>query len=111
MGSVFATCFAVLLAAAGSVHAAQRGPADDPSPGYPARPIRLIVPFPPGGSNDIMGRYFGHYLTERFGRQVVIDNRGGADGIIGTEIVARSQPDGYTLLVISSRFRTCVPAN
>jgi tripartite-type tricarboxylate transporter receptor subunit TctC len=102
MGSVLATCFGVLLAAAGSVHAAQGGPADDPSPGYPARPIRLIVPFPPGGSNDIMGRYFGHYLTERFGRQVVIDNRGGADGIIGTEIAARSQPDGYTLLVISA---------
>ena len=72
--------FAVLLAAAGSVHAAQRGPSDDPGPGYPARPIRIIVPFPPGGSNDIMGRYFGHYLTERFGRPVMIDNRGGADG-------------------------------
>ncbi len=102
MGSGYAACCAVLLAAAASVQAAQGAPADDPAPGYPARPIRLIVPFPPGGSNDIMGRYFGHYLTERFGRQVVIDNRGGADGIIGTEIAARSQPDGYTLLVISA---------
>ena len=69
---------------------------------YPTKPIRMIVPFPPGGSNDIMGRYFGNYLTERFGRQVVMDNRAGADGIIGTEIVARAQPDGYTLLVASA---------
>jgi tripartite-type tricarboxylate transporter receptor subunit TctC len=93
----------VLLAAAGSVHAAQRGAAD-PAPGYPGRPIRLMVPFPPGGSNDIMARYFAHYLTERFERQVVIDNRAGADGIIGTEIVARSQPDGHTLLLVSAAF-------
>ena len=69
---------------------------------YPARNIRMIVPFPPGGSNDIMGRYFAHYLTDRFGKQVVLDNRPGADGIIGTEIVARAQPDGYTLLVASA---------
>ena len=74
----------------------------DAVPGYPARPIRMIVPFPPGGSNDIMGRYVAHYLTERLGRQVVLDNRPGADGIIGTEIVARAQPDGYTLLVASA---------
>jgi tripartite-type tricarboxylate transporter receptor subunit TctC len=71
--------------------------AADSAPGYPARPIRMIVPFPPGGSNDIMGRYFGNYLTERLGRQVVMDNRAGADGIIGTEIVARSQPDELRL--------------
>ena len=60
----------------------------------------MIVPFPPGGSNDIMGRYIGHYFTERLGRQVVMDNRPGADGIIGTDIVARSAPDGYTFLMI-----------
>jgi tripartite-type tricarboxylate transporter receptor subunit TctC len=69
---------------------------------YPARPIRMIVPFPPGGSNDIMGRYYAHYLTERLGKQVVLDNRPGADGIIGTEIVSRAAPDGYTLLVASA---------
>ncbi len=88
----------LLLAAAGTGWAQ---PAD-PAPGYPARPIRMIVPFPPGGSNDIMGRYFAQYLTERLGKQVVLDNRAGADGIIGTEIVARAAPDGYTLLVASA---------
>jgi tripartite-type tricarboxylate transporter receptor subunit TctC len=69
---------------------------------YPTRPVRMIVPFPPGGSNDIMGRYFAQYLTERVGRSVVLDNRPGADGIIGTEIVSRAAPDGYTLLVASA---------
>ena len=94
----FAVCVTALLAAAGGAHAA------DPAPGYPARPIRFMVPFPPGGSNDIMARYFANYLTERFGKQVVIDNRAGADGMIGTEIVARSAPDGYTLLLASAAF-------
>ena len=71
---------------------------------WPARPIRLIVPFPPGGSNDILGRIVAARLGERLGQQVVVDNRGGADGIIGADIVAKSQPDGYTLLVISTSF-------
>ena len=102
MRSSFAICFAVLFATAGNVYAAQSGVPADPAPGYPARPIRMIVPFPPGGSNDIMGRYFAQYLTERLGRHVVLDNRPGADGIIGTEIVARAPPDGYTLLVASA---------
>ena len=104
MKSVMAICFAALLAAAGSGHAAQGGAATEPGAGYPARPIRLIVPFPPGGSNDILGRYVAQYLTERVGRQVIVDNRAGADGIIGTEIAARSQPDGYTLLFASAAF-------
>src|SRR5262245_3584840 len=69
---------------------------------YPTRPVRLLVPFPPGGSNDIMARYFGQYLTERLGQSVVIDNRGGAEGIIATDIVAHSRPDGYTLLFVSA---------
>ena len=68
---------------------------------YPARPVRLIVPFPPGGSNDIVGRVIGQQLGERLGKPLVIDNRGGAGGTIGTEIAVRAQPDGYTLLIIS----------
>lgn len=66
---------------------------------YPAKPIRLIVPYPPGGPNDIFGRMMAQKLSEAFGQQVIADNRGGASGIIGTELVARAAPDGYTLLL------------
>jgi len=68
---------------------------------YPSRPLRMIVPFAPGGSNDIVARLIGHKFAERFGQQVVIDNRGGASGIIGTDIAAKAAPDGYTLLMMS----------
>src|SRR6266567_6918311 len=69
---------------------------------YPTKPVRLIIPFPPGGSNDVVGRLFATHLSERLGKQVVVDNRGaGAGGIVGTEIVANSPHDGYTLLIIS----------
>jgi tripartite-type tricarboxylate transporter receptor subunit TctC len=71
------------------------------SQAYPTRPIRLIVPFPPGGSNDIVARLIGAHLTERLGKSVVVDNRGGAGGRIGYETAAASLPDGHTLLVIS----------
>jgi len=66
---------------------------------YPTRPVRLIVPFAPGGSVDAVGRLVGQRLTESLGQAVVIDNRGGAGGVIGSEIAARSTPDGYTLLL------------
>lgn len=65
---------------------------------YPTKPIRLVVAFPPGGPADIGMRIIGQKLQERVGQQVVIDNRAGAGGIIGTELVAKSKPDGYTLL-------------
>jgi tripartite-type tricarboxylate transporter receptor subunit TctC len=68
---------------------------------YPTRPIRLIVPFPPGGSNDIVARLIGAHLTERLGKSVVVDNRGGAGGRIGYETAAASLPDGHTLLIVS----------
>jgi len=64
---------------------------------FPSRPIRLIVGFAPGGNTDTVARVVGHKLAERLGTQVVIDNRGGAGGTIGTEIAARATPDGYTL--------------
>jgi tripartite-type tricarboxylate transporter receptor subunit TctC len=69
---------------------------------YPTKPVRLIVPFPPGGANDIVARIVGQRLHERWGRPVVIDNRGGAGGNIGTEIGARAAPDGYTLTIGST---------
>ncbi len=69
---------------------------------YPAKPIRMVVGFPPGGGNDAMGRLFGQKYAERFGQSVVIDNRPGAGGNLAAELVAKAVPDGHTLLVISS---------
>src|SRR5258706_7280564 len=68
---------------------------------YPDKAVRLIVPFPPGGSNDVVGRYMGAQLAERLGQTIVIDNRGGAGGMIGINAAAKSAPDGYTLLLVS----------
>src|SRR4026208_2203231 len=65
--------------------------------GYPDKPVRLIVPFPPGGSHAVGGRYMGAQLSERLGQTVIIDNRGGAGGTIGINAAAKSAPDGYTL--------------
>jgi tripartite-type tricarboxylate transporter receptor subunit TctC len=67
-------------------------------PVYPAKPIRMVVPFPPGGTTDILARVAGQKITEATGQQVIVDNRPGAGGNIGTEIVARAPADGYTLL-------------
>lgn len=69
------------------------------APSYPDRPVRIIVPFPPGGANDIVARIAGQKLTERWGKPAVIDNRAGAGGNIGTELGARATPDGHTLLM------------
>ncbi len=66
---------------------------------YPSRPIRLVVPFVAGGSTDLVARVVGQKMAEQWGKQVVIDNRAGANGIIGMEIVARAAPDGYTLVL------------
>jgi tripartite-type tricarboxylate transporter receptor subunit TctC len=74
--------------------------------GYPAGPVRVIVPFPPGGGVDAMGRLVGQKLSEALGKPVVIDNRAGANGMIGSEAVARSPKDGYTLLVNGANFVT-----
>lgn len=68
---------------------------------YPAKPIRMIIPFPPGGGSDVAGRVVASALSERLGRQVIVDNRPGAGGIIGTELAANAQKDGYTLLMVS----------
>lgn len=66
----------------------------------PNRPVRLVIPFPPGGATDVIGRIVAQRLGERLGQQMVIDNRGGANAIIGSEIVARAAPDGYTILLV-----------
>jgi tripartite-type tricarboxylate transporter receptor subunit TctC len=98
MSRNFGVCAAIAaLTLPGAAGAAGAAATDS----YPTRSIRLIVPFPPGGSNDIVGRVIGQQLGERLGKPVVIDNRGGAGGLIGTETAVHAQPDGYTLLVIS----------
>ncbi len=74
-----------------------RAPAQDSAQGFPQRPLRTIVQFPPGGSTDIVGRIVSAALSEVLGQQVIVDNRGGAAGNIGAEIAARATPDGYTL--------------
>jgi tripartite-type tricarboxylate transporter receptor subunit TctC len=68
---------------------------------YPNRPVRIVVPFPPGGFNDIVARLIGAQLTERLGKQFIIDNRSGAGGTIAGEIVANAPKDGHTLLIVS----------
>src|SRR5438094_10341090 len=69
---------------------------------YPSRPVRMIVPFPPAGSSDILARLIGPWLSDRLGQPVVIENRPGAATNIGTEMVVRAPPDGYTLLLIGA---------
>jgi len=67
---------------------------------YPNRPVRMIVPFPPGGTVDVVARVVSPALSERLGQPIVIDNRGGANAIIGTDLAAKAPPDGYTLLIV-----------
>jgi tripartite-type tricarboxylate transporter receptor subunit TctC len=71
---------------------------------YPSRPVRMIIPFPPGGNVDVFGRVLLRYVEKELGQPVVIDNRGGANGILGADIVAHAAPDGYTMLDTSFAF-------
>ena len=76
---------------------------------YPSRAIRIIVPFPPGGLNDNVARIVGPFLSQKLGQPVIVENKSGASGIIGTDAVAKAAPDGYTLAVVASS-HTVVPA-
>jgi tripartite-type tricarboxylate transporter receptor subunit TctC len=92
-----------MFVVAGAALAAQ--PAD-----YPSKPVRFVVPFAPGGSQDVIARLFAQKLTESLGQQVVTDNRGGAAGLIAAELVARAPKDGYTMLLASAAQISIAPA-
>src|SRR6202166_4038701 len=92
--AIFRMLLAASLAAVLSVAAL----ADD----YPSRPIMLVVPYPPGGGNDVIGRIVAGRMSATLGQQIMVENRGGAGGTIATRQVARAAPDGYTLLVATS---------
>ena len=97
---------AILLVATATLFGAPGAQAQ----GFPDRPLRLIVPYPPGGNTDILARTVGQRLTELWGKPVIVDNRGGANGIIASEISARSSPDGHTIFVGSTRELSINPA-
>jgi tripartite-type tricarboxylate transporter receptor subunit TctC len=98
----YAGVLGILLAALSGMAMAQSA--------YPVKPIRLIVAFPPGGSTDIIARLVAQRLSERLGQQVIVDNRGGAGGTIGTEIAARAGADGYTLTMGTTSTHVIAPA-
>ncbi len=77
---------------------------------WPAKPVRMVVPWPPGGANDILGRELAEHMTRLLGQQVIVDNRGGANGVIGAEAVARAVPDGYTFMMHSLTSHATNPA-
>ena len=97
----------ILIVVATAVLALSASPAD--AQNYPARPVRVVVPFSPGGATDIVTRIVAQRLTEAWGQQVVVDNRAGAAGNIGGDIVAKAAPDGYTLLMTSGSIVTANP--
>ena len=89
-----AACLVALLAATLPAHAQ----------GYPSRPVRLVVPFPPGGTSDVLARMLQPKFAEFMGQPIIVDNKGGAAGAIGTADVARAAPDGYTLLIVADPY-------
>ena len=99
-------CIAMMVFEAGRPASAQGGAAA----GWPKQPIKIVIGFPPGGGNDILARVFAQKMSERLGQPVVIENKPGASGFIAAEIVARSAPDGYTLLLGPSGTLTFAPA-
>ena len=90
----------------GGSEAAAQSSSMDPGQGYPSKPIRIVVPFAPGGGTDILTRIMVPSLNESLKQQLIVDNRPGAGSQIGTEIVAKAPPDGYTMLMVDTAFMT-----
>jgi tripartite-type tricarboxylate transporter receptor subunit TctC len=102
---LIAICIGVASAAIGVIAGAASTEAD-----FPARPVRMLIPYPPGGGLDLPGRAVGEKFAQQTGRQLVIDNRGGAGGLIAGEISANANPDGYTLILASNGQISIAPA-
>ena len=90
----------LLTTACLGILSAGQASAQDATAGYPKKPIRIIVPFPAGGTSDVLARMVGQKLNEAWGQPVIVENRAGANGNIGADLVAKSEPDGYTLLLM-----------
>jgi tripartite-type tricarboxylate transporter receptor subunit TctC len=97
-------CLRAMILLGGLVAAAASAYAQTPSATFPTKPVRIVVPLAPGGSTDVLARLVASKLSEVWGQQVIVDNRGGGGTMIGTEIVARAPADGYTLLMVTSAF-------
>jgi tripartite-type tricarboxylate transporter receptor subunit TctC len=98
---------AAALAPAGrGTRAQQSAPAAPPAPDFPRQPVRVVVPYPAGGTTDLLARLFGRRMTETLGQPVVVENRGGGGGSIGADVVAKAAPDGHTLLLHNVTFPT-----
>lgn len=108
--SVRAHSFAVISAAVSMLVIGGMNVMPAVAQNYPAKPVRMVVPWPPGGANDIIGRELAEHMTRLLGQQVIVDNRGGANGVIGAEAVARAAPDGYTIMVHSLTSHATNPA-
>src|SRR5438552_3231329 len=88
---------ALVLIACGGSATAQQNPSTGSGRGWPTKPVRMIVPFTPGAASDVLGRILAERLSEIYGQQFVIDNRPGAGGLIGSELLKNAAPDGYTI--------------
>src|SRR5262245_11212601 len=96
------TRLALALAAMAAITTSAQAQDASPRDAWPSKPIRLIAPFPPASTSDVIGRVFGQKMSQRLGQPVVIDNRVGASGNLGADAIAKSAPDGYTIGIVTS---------
>ena len=94
-------CLVAIVCGPGAAQAAARKDADQT---FPTKPIRIVVPFPAGGTTDVVARIVALRMTESTGQPVIVDNRGGAGGSLGADLVAKANPDGYTMLMANITF-------